>query len=180
MIHDGRVARHGARAQFQRRIVRDQLPSFGVVLIGQQGSERNADEVRIAVIGLAVGEGELGAFHHGVDELGAKRIHRANIEPAQQGKLLQEHRTLAPRTAFQHGVAVVVVRDRIFDGRRPASEVVGCQQAAMAAAGNVQYLVAAEETFRPPRRRSRDTRRARAASMRASRVAPTASRHMRS
>ena len=45
---------------------------------------------------------------------------RADVEALQQRELLQEHGSLAPGAAFQHGVAVVVVGDRVLDGRLPA------------------------------------------------------------
>ena len=70
---------------------------------------------------------------------------RAEVEPAQQRELLQEHRSLAPGAAFQHRVAVVVVGNGVFDRRRPAREIVGGEQAAMAAAGHVQHIRATEE-----------------------------------
>ncbi len=57
-------------------------------------------------------------------ELRAVRIERAKVEPLQQCELLQEHRPLAPWTAFQHGVVVIVVRQRLFDRRRPGGEII--------------------------------------------------------
>ena len=134
-------------------------------------SSGTVDEIRIAVIGLAIGVGELGAFHHGVDELGAERIHRADIEAAQQRELLQEHRPLAPRSAFQHGVAVIVVA-------RPAPPPSPTSAAKSSAASRPRWrrpVTSSTSVVRKKRSTASATKpryqALRAASMRASRVA---------
>src|SRR4051794_863591 len=69
-----------------------------------------------------------------------ERVHRADVESAKQCELLQEDRALTPWPAFQNGMAVIVIRGRVFDSRRPAGEIVRRQQAAMAPAGDIQHL----------------------------------------
>ena len=61
------------------------------LLLRDWGSWELAD-----VLAFAIGVGELGTFHHGVDEVVAERVHRADVEAAQQGELLEECRSLAP------------------------------------------------------------------------------------
>ena len=144
-IDNRRMAGHGTWSQLHRRILANQLAPLRVILIRQQRPKWHRNEVGIAVIGLAIRVGELGAFHQGVHEFGAIRIHRADIEPVQQGELLQEHRSLTPRAALQNGVPVILVRDRVFHRRRPASKIVSREQAAMPAPRHIQHVGGSEE-----------------------------------
>ena len=63
------VARDVARPLLQRGSLADELAARVVVGVRQQHLARHLHEIRIAVERLAVGEGELGAFDHGVDEV---------------------------------------------------------------------------------------------------------------
>src|SRR4029079_19611800 len=80
-----------------------------------------------------------------MDEIGADRIETVEVEALQQGELLQENRALAPRAAFDDGVAAVVIGQRRLDRRVPAGYVVGGQEAAMMPAGGVEHLLCAAE-----------------------------------
>ena len=123
----------------------DKICAPGVVFGGEERSERDRDEIGVAVIGLAIGEGELRALDERVHEVRAERVHRREIEVLEQRELLEEDRALAPGPAFEHRVAVIVERDRVFDARLPAGEVVGREEAAMALARGVEHFVEAEE-----------------------------------
>src|SRR3546814_7582080 len=52
-------------------------------------------------------------------------VHRREVEALEQGQLLQQHRTLAPRPALHDSVAVEVVGQRILVGRRPVRHEIG-------------------------------------------------------
>src|SRR5439155_23803252 len=69
-----------ARPQFERGPRADQLAPRIVVLRAEQGTHRYVDKIGVAVPGLAVGEGELGAFDDGMDEVGTERIEIVEIE----------------------------------------------------------------------------------------------------
>src|SRR6516162_5340798 len=56
--------------------------------------------------------------------IGAVRGKRAEVKTLQQGQLLQEHWTLAPRSRLVHPVAAVVVTDRLLQGRAPMRHVI--------------------------------------------------------
>ena len=68
-LHLRLVALDAAGAQLERGLVGDELAALVVIGIGQQRLDRHVDEIGIAVIGLAVGEGELHGLDDGVDEL---------------------------------------------------------------------------------------------------------------
>ena len=99
----------------------------------------------VAVIGLAVGVGEFGGFDDRVDEVGAGWVHGADVEALEEGELLEEDGALAPGAAFEDGVAVVVVGDGVFDGGVPLGEILGGEEAAVAAAGGVEHGLGGEE-----------------------------------
>ena len=98
-----------------------QFASRVVVGGAEQGAHRYIDIIRIAIPGFAVGEGKLGAFDDDVDEIRPKRVEIAEIEPLQQRQLLQQNRSLAPRTTLCHCVAVIVEGNRRFNRGLPAS-----------------------------------------------------------
>ena len=62
------------------------------VLAAEQPVQRHGRAV--AVVALAVLEGELRALHHGVDVLGAEEL--AEVDALEQRELLEEHRPLPP------------------------------------------------------------------------------------
>ena len=90
-----------AGPQFERGLVGDELAALGVVGVRQQRLDRHLDEIRIAVEFLAVGVGELGAFHHEMDEVRPGHVEAVEVEALEQRELLQHHRALAPRPALQ-------------------------------------------------------------------------------
>ena len=103
-------------AQFQGSAVRgDQVPAFRRVLPGKKDLEGNPDEVRIAVIRFPVREREFGRFDQEVDVFGGIVSQGGQVEPFQDGQLLQEDRSLRPGTAFEDVVPPVGGRYRVFD-----------------------------------------------------------------
>ena len=83
----------------------------------EQAVERHVDEVRVAVERVAVGERELRALDDRVDVLGRADAEGREVEPGEQGELLQQDRPLPPRPGLADRVAVVVVGDRRLDRR---------------------------------------------------------------
>ena len=75
-----------------------------------------------------------------MDEVGAARAHRGQVEPRQQRELLEEHRALAPGPGLAHGQARVVEGERRFRARPPGGEVVVGEQAAIRPPGRVHDL----------------------------------------
>src|SRR5215469_12473904 len=133
------------RAQLQRGGRADQLAAFPVVGIAKQRVDGDFDEIGIAVIGVAIGEGELRAFRNGVNEFCARWPHRFEIESLQKRQLLEENRSLAPRSGLADPIVAVVVDDRLFDARTPDGHVVAAEEPAMALAGGVLERSPAEE-----------------------------------
>ena len=76
---------------------------------------RHLGEFRIAVIGLAVGEGEFGGLDQVMDIGGRIMTHRVKVKTFQQPQLLKKDRTLRPGLAFVHGDAAIVGADRLLD-----------------------------------------------------------------
>ena len=142
MIHPGRPAIDAAWPQFERCAVGDELAALGVVGLRQQRRHRHIGEIRVPVPGLAVGKGELGAFHDRVDKFLAHRVHGGEVKAREQRHLLEEGRALAPGAAFEDGVALVFVGERRFDGGLPAGHVLCGYQPGMAAAGGVECAAA--------------------------------------
>ena len=62
--------------------------------------DRHGGELGIAVVALAVGEGELGALEVHVQVLGGVVAERAQVEAFEKPQLLQQDRTLAPGAAL--------------------------------------------------------------------------------
>ena len=101
----------------QARLGADERAPRGVVVRAEQRLHRHVGGVRVAVPGLAVGEGELGDLGDGVDVVGRQVPGGVQVEAGQQRELLQEDRALAPRAGLEHAVAAVV------DGRAGSSAV---------------------------------------------------------
>ena len=100
----------------------------------------------VAVEGLPVGERELGALDHPVDQLGAAG--RRQVAVAEQGQLLQQHRPLAPGRRLGHGQPAPVEGDRRLPARPPAGQVVAGEQAGVRAAGVVHPRLGGERVDR--------------------------------
>ena len=119
----------------------DELAALVVVRVGEQVVEGHVGEVRVAVPGLTVGEGELAALGHSVDVLGAAGLERRQVEAGKQRELLQEHRALAPRAGS-------CTRSGPGSRRWPAASRRACQvarscageQAAVPLPGDVHHL----------------------------------------
>ena len=102
------------------RPVAEERPALVGVRRGEQRVERDVDVRRVAVPGLAVGEGELRGLGQQVDEVGRGGVEGGEVGAVEQGELLQERRSLAPRPGLEDGGAVVVER-RPAPRRWPAS-----------------------------------------------------------
>src|SRR5207248_5127115 len=79
------------------------------------------------------------------DKIRAGRVEIVEIETLQERELLQQHRALAPWPALDNCIAAVIVGQRRLDRRLPARHVVGRQEAAMAPARGIEYLLRAAE-----------------------------------
>ena len=112
---------------------RDQPAPLGGVRGRQQRVHRHADEARIAVVALAVGEAELHRLGHEVHVGGRVVAERAEVVAREQRQHLEQHRPLAPRPAREHLDAVEASRDRRLDLGAIRREVVGGQPAAVLA-----------------------------------------------
>jgi hypothetical protein len=128
-LDEGREAAAAAGEQVERGRLADQPATLVCVVRREQPLERDVDEVRIAVEGLAVGERELGAFDGHVDEL--RRRERRQIEAGEQRELLQHGWPLTPRPRLADGRAAVVDGHRRLERRAPGREVVAGEQAAV-------------------------------------------------
>ena len=127
-------------SQLQRRLVPDQGPAAVGVGGVEQAVQGHVEGGRVAVPGLPVGEGELGALGHRVDVGGAAQAHRLQVEPVEQAELLEQHRALAPRAGLAHRPAAVLDRHRRLHRGPPAGQVVAVQQPLVAPAAHVHDL----------------------------------------
>ena len=136
----GRPAVRGAGAQPGRRLRSHQAAPLVGVPGGQQRLDRHVGEVGVAVPGFPVGERELAAFGHRVDEVRGARAHGRQVEAVEQRELLQEHRALPPRPGLAHGQPAELVGQRLLEPRVPAGQVGVGQQPAVRPAGHVHDL----------------------------------------
>ena len=72
-----------ARAEIQRRLFGDQLAPLRGVLLAKQHVGGNLVELGIAVVGVAVGIGQLQRFHQGVNVVGRIEFQRLEVEAFQ-------------------------------------------------------------------------------------------------
>ena len=77
----------------------DQAAALSGVLVREQPLQGHAGEERIAVVALAIGEGQLGRLGDSVDVGDGVVAQRGEVEPFQQAELLQEDGSLAPGAA---------------------------------------------------------------------------------
>ena len=89
------------------------------------------DIIGIAVKGFAIGKSELRGFDNPMHEIGIGCLHAIKRDAFQQSELLQSHQTLRPRPAFKHTVPPVIIMNRCFDMRLPASHILSGQNPAM-------------------------------------------------
>ena len=127
------------------RLLGNQRAALGRVCLGQQPVEGHVVEARVAVVGLAVGEGQLGALGHRVQVLRRVVAHRRQVELCQQRKLLQEHRALGPAGALEDIQSVVVQADRLLEVRLPFGEVFIGQQARVGRSAGVFNRIGGDE-----------------------------------
>ena len=100
--------------------------------------------IGVAVIGLAVGPGELDRLDHGVGKPLTQRVHRRQVEILQDLQRLQQHRPLPPRARLADRPAVVRDAGRGLVGGLPAGQVRAGEQRAVALAGHVHHLCISE------------------------------------
>ena len=139
------VAGDDARPQLQRGALADQPAPSGRIILGEQGRQRHLHEIRVAVIGLAIGEGELHRLDDMVDEFGTGRAHPGEIDAFEDLQRLQEGRTLAPRADLEDLPVVIGHGGRRLIGRLVIRHVLRGQQALVAAAGGIHHLLRAAE-----------------------------------
>ena len=100
--------------------------------------------LRITVVRLAVGKGELRALDDGVQVVGRVVAHALQVEAVEQAELLQEHRSLRPRTALVHIDPAEVDAARRLRRRTPRCHVVHGQQPGVLLAAGVEQRVGDE------------------------------------
>jgi len=108
----------------------DQFRTHRAVFIGEQGLHGNRHLLRIAVILLAVGKGQLDGLQHGMKIVRAVVPQRLQVEMFENGKRLQQRRSLIPRTAFVDIRAGITEMHTGFDGNVKALEIRSLQKAA--------------------------------------------------
>ena len=101
----------------------DQRSARRRVALVEELGERHVDELRVAVILLAIGERELRHLGDGMDVVDAVRLETREVETGEERELLEEDRPLTPRAALVDGVAAVVERDRLLDVRLVLLEI---------------------------------------------------------
>ena len=87
------MTRQHARPLFERGALADQRPPLGGIAGRQQRLDRDVREIGIAVIGFAVGIGELHRLDDGVHEGVPERVHRGKVDAL--NKLLEARQQLA-------------------------------------------------------------------------------------
>ena len=93
--------------------------------------ERHLDHRRVAVIGLAVGKGELQRLGQVVDVVGAVVAEAGEIGALEQGQGLQQHRPLAPGAAGEDFEIAKPAALGRADRRMVLGEILGRQQPAL-------------------------------------------------
>ena len=107
----------------------DLVPSVGAIAIREKFGQGNIVEIRIAVVTLAVREGELERLRHQMGKGRAIRIEPSQIIALEHLQHLQQHRPLGPGPALPDLPAVVIDADRGFGARAPARHVLPGQHA---------------------------------------------------
>ena len=89
-----------AWTELERGIRPDQLAALIGILHREQRLHRYLDELGIAVVGVAVGVGQLHGFHQRMDIFGRIEFHGREIEAAQNVQRFNHGRPLAPEARF--------------------------------------------------------------------------------
>ena len=96
--------------------------------LGQEGAHGHVDELRVAVVALAVGEDELERLGEQVD-IGRRVVaERGEVVGLEQRQHLGQHRPLTPRTAREDLVLVKARAHRLLDLRLERGEIVVGQE----------------------------------------------------
>ena len=107
-----------SRPQLERRPLHvDQRPANARVLVGEKRLKRHLDKRGIAIILVAVGEGQLHRLGDDMNVVRRLETHLLELEPFEQSQHLEHRRTLRPRTAFEHRIAPITHMHRIFHPR---------------------------------------------------------------
>ena len=108
----GSTGRRAARASPGAASARRRAPTSARAPLGvggvEQPGERHVDEVGVAVPGLAVGEGELGALDHRVDVARRRRVDRVQVEAGEQASCCRKTGPWPHGPVLQTAYAVVV------------------------------------------------------------------------
>ena len=159
------AARIAGRGQLGSGAVHaDRRGALARVPVGEQIVHRRPGADGVAVVALAIGEGQLERLGHDVDV--ARRVvpHRAQVERREDGEGLHEHGALRPRALPQDLAPRERRAERRLEGRAVLRQIGRAQQAAHALgeAADGRRNVAAVE----PLARRRDARRPSAAAPR--------------
>ena len=123
------------RTQLAARRLADQ----GAALVGVRAREEPVERhVRVAVVRIAVREGELRGLGHDVHEL--RLAQRGDVEAFEQAQLLEPGRALPPRRRLAHRQPAVVDGRGRLERRAPARQVVPGEEAFVLAREPVDLL----------------------------------------
>jgi hypothetical protein len=94
------------------------------MIIREQHVDGDVDPLRVPDVLVAVGEGQLDRLDLQVDRVGARRVHRPEVQALEDVEGDQHGDALAVGRALVHRIAIVIVdRDRRDDLRLEAGEV---------------------------------------------------------
>src|SRR5262249_58942604 len=109
----------------------DEAPARGPVRGIEQAWAGNRDVAWIAVVGLAIGEGELDRFRDGVDVVRRVVAERGEVDPVQNLQHLKERRPLAPEAAGQDFVGPEPRTLRRLEADTEPGQVLASQEPAL-------------------------------------------------
>ena len=125
-----------AGPDLRRRLLGDLRASRLRVGVGQQDLERCGRQA-VAVVGVAVRQGQLERLHDAVDSVGGVDIEVLLALLRQDGQALEQRRALAPRTRLVDLVPAEAQADRSLVVGAEATHVLGVQDTAVDRAGGV-------------------------------------------
>ncbi len=85
----------------------DQLPALGGIRFRQKNLFGDFAELGIAIITIAIGEGQFHGFDDGVQILGAVVAHTLQIEPFEDVERLEHDRSLGPEAGLVNRIAAI-------------------------------------------------------------------------